>query len=200
MNATDRPSPENRAWIAAAVIACLFCGLVLWCIVGVTGYFRLSSETAALRTSVMRAVPGDWNKTIALNVGWFTTGIVRVGSRLFSLPPEPRAALSALHGAEVGVYRLGHAVALSDQGAALKAADQAMTSRGWDRIVGVSQDADLVAVYLPKRKSASSRVKCCVLVFHDRELIVSSIRGNLEPLMELANNHFDLNELKRQMR
>lgn len=199
MTTSSQHRPCYAPWITAAIIASTFCGLVIWCIVGVTGFFRLSSETATLRASFMEAMPGAWNKKIALRVGWFTTGIARVGAGFFNLPPEPRAALAAVHGAEVGIYSLDRELAVPDGSAVLEIADKAMKARGWDRIVGVSQERQLVAVYWPHQKLSPGKIKCCVLVFQGRELIVSSVRGNLEPLMELASQHLDLDSLKRQL-
>lgn len=171
--------------------------MVIWLVVGVTGYFRVSPETAALRASLMQSVPGTWHKKIALSVGSVTTGLVRAGSRFINMPSEPRAALDALHGAEVGIYRLEEEVAVN-KGAALQAADKAMKSRGWDRIVGVVGERELVAVYFP-RKASPRDVKCCVLVFQGCDLVVASVRGNLEPLVQLAHQHMDLGELKRHL-
>ena len=38
----------------------------------------------------------------------------------------------------------------------LVAADSAMTARGWERVVGVMDGRDLVAVYLPEKSFRSS--------------------------------------------
>lgn len=177
-------------WLTVTIIITVFCGSILGCIIGVTGFFRLSSETTALRASFMKSVPGVWDTKIALRVGWFTTGVARIGARVFDLPSEPRAALAALHGAEVGIYQLGRKAETLEPQAALKTVDDAMRRQGWDRIVGVAEGQDLVAVYFPRRKVSPRGAKCCVLVFQGRELIVGSLRGNLEPLMTLGSKHF----------
>lgn len=188
------------SWLAAAVLSLVFCGVVLWAIVTATGYFRLSPDTAALRTSFMTSMPGEWNKKIALRVGWGTTGIVRMATRFFDLPEEPRAALAAVRGGEVGIYQLLDRAVNLDYRAVLKSTDRAMKERGWERIVGVTEEGQLVAVYWPSRSTPLNRVKCCVLVFQGHELIVTSARANLEPLLQLATRHIDLSELKRHLR
>ena len=171
-------------------------GAVIWCglliglssvVLGVASYFHLSSEAVALRESVMTGVDGAWHTRFALNVGFLTTGLVRVGAHCFRLPPEPRAALAAIHGAEVGVYRLPEAAGEADHRAILARADQAMAARRWDRVVGVSRENELVAVYVPRRGLASNRMKCCVLVLQGRDLVIAGGRGNPEPLLQLAN-------------
>ncbi len=168
-------------------------------VVGVTGFFRLSPTTATLRSSVMSAVPGPWDKTVALRVGWFTTGLIRMGSRFFEMPPEPRAALDALHGAEVGVYKLQHDPATSDFQKLFATADRAMQRRGWERIVGVAEGREFVAVYFPREKVSLRGIKCCVVVFQGRDLVVASASGNLEPLLKIAEQHLDLGQLRRQI-
>jgi hypothetical protein len=71
------------------VLALVLC-LPLLCAVGIAGYFRLSSATEALRSSVIESVPGQWDKRFAVHVGGLTLGLVRFGSLFFNLPPEPK--------------------------------------------------------------------------------------------------------------
>jgi hypothetical protein len=173
--------------------------LLVWfvgAVIGVASYFRLSSEVSALRESVI-AGNGMWNKKIALNVGFFTTGLVRAGSRFVKMPAEPRAAFDSIRGAEVGVYELEKSAGWVDQNAILARADKAMSARRWDRVVGVSHEHELVAVYVPRKGFSTARMKCCVLVLHDRNLVIAGASGNLEPLLELAQAKVDLSEVTR---
>ena len=79
-------------------------GTVALCVFSITGYFRLSSDTATLQSSLVKSVGGQWDKKVAIRVGWLTMGLVRTGLRFIHLDPEPRAAIEALRGVEVGVY------------------------------------------------------------------------------------------------
>jgi len=195
------PPPHSRTSTLSngffVVSALLF--VFVMCIVGVTGYFRLSSETAALRTGVMSTVPGVWDKKIALHVGWLTTTVIRTGSRLFNLPPEPRAALDALHGAEVGIYKLQHDPGSLDFPAFFASSDRTMKSQGWDRVLGVAKDHQFVGVYFPHRKVSLKDVKCCVVVLQGRDLVVASVTGNLEPLLKLAENRPEFREFREHL-
>ena len=175
-----------------AVVFIALVALLAFSVIGITGYFRLSSEANALRQSAMSSVAGTWHKKIALHVGRLTTGLLRVGSHYIKLDPEPRAALGALRGAEVGIYKLQEEPEVVDGCAFLAHADKTMTARGWERVVGVSREGQLVAVYCQKRGASSRDLKCCVVVFQGRDLVVASARGNLEPLIEIARNHIDL--------
>lgn len=183
---SQRPSPRVQAGFAILGVIVLFLST---CALGVIGLFQLSSETTVLRKTFMSSVDGAWDKKIAIHVGAITTALVREGSRFFNLPPEPRAALDAVHGAEVGVYNLREEPGHVERGAILTRADKAMAARGWDRIVGVVQEHDLVAVYLPRKRVSLHNMRCCVAVFSGRDLVVVSARGNLEPLLALAQEH-----------
>jgi hypothetical protein len=177
----------RKRYVAAIVIVCL----PLFCAIGVTGYFRLSSETRALRGSLMRLTPGAWDTKFAVHVGSLTMGLVRIGSSFFKLPPEPRAALDAVHGAEVGVYRLKQERLSVGSSAILASADKAMKARGWERVVGVAEGHELVAVYIPRKGVQATKMKCCLMVLQGRELVVASTRGNVEPLLQIARKRLD---------
>jgi hypothetical protein len=167
--------------------------------VGFASYFQLSPEAAILRESAMAGVQGNWHKKIALNVGFFTTGLVRAGSHFFKLDPEPQAAFDSIRGGEVGVYNLVGTAGWGDHGKILARADKAMSARRWDRLVGVSQEGQLVAVYVPRKAVSGSRVKCCVLVLKDTNLIVAGASANLEPLLKIAGDRFDLKEATQHL-
>jgi hypothetical protein len=157
----------------------------LICVLGIASFFHLSSPTQALRRSVMAGAPGDWNNRFAINVGPLTLDAARFVTSFIKLPPEAEAALQGVRGAEVGVYRLGHSPRTVNYSAILGAADKAMSRRGWERIVGVAQDGQFVAVYAPHGLRSLKRISCCVAVLDKQDLVVVSAHGNLEPLMAL---------------
>jgi hypothetical protein len=174
--------------VALVILICL----PVFCVIGVMGYFRLSSETKALRQAVMGARTGDWEKQFGVNVGGLTLDLVRAGSSFFKLPREARAALDALRGADVGVYQLRSARLALDPPAILPAADRAMKERGWERVVGVLDGQTLVAIYVPRKGLSAGRIRCCLAVLDDRQLVVVSARGNLDPLMRVLGDRWDL--------
>ena len=164
------------------------------CVIGIAGYFRLSSETAALRTSLMQSVGGQWNKTIAVHIGGLTSALLRTGLRCVKLAPEPRAAIEALHGAEAGIYRLQPGSQPMDRDAVLSAADAAMAARGWERAVGVVKEEQVVAVYLPRKGVTAEKMKCCFMVLAEGTLVVGSARVNLAPLMAIAKTRMEVRQ------
>ena len=198
MNPPSLPASTRSAPLLTVGSVTLIGIVALLCfsVIGVTSYFRLSSEASALRQSAMSSIAGTWHKKIALHVGGLTTGLLRVTSRCVKLDPEPRAALESLQGAEVGIYKLQEEPGLVDGCAFLVRADKAMSARGWERVVGLSKEREFVAVYCPKRGVSSRDLKCCVVVFDGRDLVVASARGNLEPLLDIARNHIDLEGMR----
>jgi hypothetical protein len=182
-----RFSPQ---YLALFILLCL----PVLCVIGVTGYFRLGSETKALRQAMMGATPNQWEKQVAVNVGSLTLGLIRAGTRFLDLPPEARAALSALRGANVGVYQLQSDRFSGDRLAILAQADRAMKARGWERVVGVVEREELVAIYLPRKGGSTGSIRCCLGVLDDRHLVIVSARGNLDPLIDVLGGRLDLPE------
>lgn len=176
------------------VLAGLLVGFLV-ILVGITSFFRLSSETAALRDSALAVAKGPWHKTMALNLGYFTTGIVRWGSHFLNLAAEPQAACDSIRGGEVGIYKLPETAGWVDHGAILARADQAMSVRRWERLVGVSRQHQLVAVYVPRGGVRTDRVRCCVLVLDGRDLVIAAARANLDPLLKIAGEPIDFKQL-----
>jgi len=160
--------------------------LPVWCAIGIADYFYLGSSARTLGGAVMGSVPGHWNQRITINVGYFSLGVARIASSFVHLPPEARAAVNTLNSAEVGVYQLEEPVSQGSYGEAFAAADKAMRRRGWERIVGVSQQNQFVAVYAPRHLRSASNVSICVAVLNDRDFVVVSARGDLQPLLDIA--------------
>src|SRR5436305_1274352 len=171
------------------ILAIVLCGLAAVPVVlafGVISWFRLSGDAAALRATALEALPGKWENKVTLHPGFFTTGLVRTVAPFFKLPPEAQAAIASLRGAEVAVYKNTQATGdWVNTGALLARADQAMAARRWDRVVGVSREDELVAVYTPRRGVVGNSVRCCVLVLHRNDLVVAGASGKIDPLIEI---------------
>ena len=66
---------------------------------------------------------------------------------------------------------------------------------GLERIVGVAQGRQFVAVYMPRNLRSAKRMECCVAVLNEQDLVVTSARGNLEPLLALATQRLQGHDL-----
>jgi hypothetical protein len=145
---------------------------------------NLSSDTRALRNSVVEQGGASWDKTIELNVGSIPFGMARMILPLTDAPPEARMALDALRSVEVSVHELRSSE--PDRASILAEADRRMAKRGWDRLVGVINDEAAVAVYVQPDDTIGSDLHISVLVLHDKHMVAATGRGRLQPLYDLA--------------
>ncbi|PYK63844.1 MAG: hypothetical protein DME21_01620 [Verrucomicrobia bacterium] len=140
----------------------------------------------ALRDSVMKSAAAQWDEKIEIGVGPITLYLARAGLAFVDLDPEARTALHAVRGAEVGVYKLREGHEQLKRAVILSAADKAMATRGWDRLVGVMNQGEFVAIYVRHDARSTRNVRVCLLTLSRGEMVVASARSNLEPLMEIA--------------
>ncbi len=180
---------RRRLWLIlpAAIVVTFMLTVVLFG-VGLFRSFGLSSDAAALRDGLMKSAAADWNREIEVGVGSFALNLARTALTFVRLEPEARAALRAFRGGDVGVYQRQHRQKRLDHAALLDAADKTMTARGWDRMVGVVGQDELMAIYVPRRVSSPRDMRICLVALNGQELVVASVRSNLEPLLELARS------------
>jgi hypothetical protein len=155
-------------------------------LLGLTGCFRASEDTKALRDGLLKSAQAESETQVEVAVGAWPLALARVGLAFLDVPPEAGAALSALRRADVSVSELCPRCRLPDRAAMLVSADAVMAERGWDRVVGVIDRGDLVAIYAPRDLRSPRELRFCVAVVDERDLVVASVRGNPEPLFELA--------------
>ena len=183
-HSTERAAcPGRRLWTRLP-IACAV-GLVS---ISLSGCFRVSSDVGALRDSVMKTVSAKQEKQIEIGVGPLTLNLARAGLSFVDLEPEVRKALHVVRSAEVGVYKLRNERQRLNHAAMLSAADKTMTDRGWDRVVGVMNRRELVAIYVPAQARSARNLKVCLLTLNGQEMVVASARSNVEALAEIALN------------
>ena len=147
-----------------------------------TGCFRVSSEVQALRDAVLESVEAD--EKIELGVGFFTVRLARFGSQFLDLPPEAKTILDSVAGAECSVYELQGK--MPDSATVLARADKSMAKRGFDRIIGVADRDDLIAVYVPRSSQSHRNIHISVLVLNREQLVCVKARGDLEPVAQIA--------------
>jgi hypothetical protein len=181
------PRPRKRLWPKLLLFFCLAIVAALTLLaIGVIRCLRVGGEAQALRRSVMKAAPADWDKQIEIGIGAIPVTLVRAGLSLVELDAEARTAIQAVRGAEVGVYELRREQGRLSYAALLEQADQAMAKRACDRIVGVVSSREVVGIYVPRTASATGNLKVCFLVIAGRQLVVGAVRVNPGKLVELA--------------
>ena len=163
-------------WIIPPLAVLLLFGLALY---AVTGFFRLGKDAGCLRDS-LAASRTVWRKQFEFNVGTVSFALLRSGLSFAPMKPEVRAVVNSIRAGEVGLYHLQRGAAGPDPAALLAKADEAMSRRGWERMVGVTKEHELVAVYVPKDQR--NRLEACVAVLNRHDLVLASGRTKLEPL------------------
>ncbi|HUA67046.1 MAG TPA: hypothetical protein VMA13_00745 [Candidatus Saccharimonadales bacterium] len=188
MNPTSTPPaarrPARRLWLWGLLATALLLFLLLGA--GVAGFFCPGSDFRALRNGLIKSSGVEWRQQIALNASYPVLGAVRAGLSYVKLDPGARAALQSIQTAGVGVYQLPAGTPPPDRAAMLAAADSDMTVRGWERVVEVLDGHDLVAVYMLENNVSVHHLKCCVMVFDGKEMVLVSVQGNPEPLLKYA--------------
>ncbi len=193
-------SSARRQWLWLGIAALLFPLVVLGVIaLGVASYFHLSSDTRALRNGLTKASGAEWRQHFGLNIGRATFGVARAGLAFVPLDPEARAAVQTVRGVEVGIYELRAGSKTPDRAAMLATADSVLNARGWERLVGVLDGEGLVGVYVPGEAISTRQVKCCVLAFDGRQMVVVSSRLDVEPLWQCLQDQSGLRAKVRSL-
>lgn len=181
------PARRQWFWVGLALLLLPFVALGVIAL-GVVSCFHLSSDTRALRNGLMKASAVEWRQKIGLNIHSVTLGVVRAGLSFAPLDSEARAAVQAVRGVEVGIYEPAPGMEPPDCAAMLAVADNVLNARGWERLVGVVGGEELVGVYVPDKTVPARQVKCCVLVFDGRQMVLVSARAEVEPLLRCLRN------------
>lgn len=188
------PSPQpacpqpSRPGSAGRLLGALLTGLAL---LAGSGCSEGAGELHATQDALLAALPGEWQTRIQVTVGPVWLGLARAGVALADVAlaevePQARAALAAVRGFKVSIHR--PVANPPDRAGMLRQADRALAGRGWERVVGVMENHELVAVYAPRDATSPRQLPLCVMVFTGDELILVSARGNVEALVELALN------------
>lgn len=186
------PSPKRRfrwRWLFLGVFAA-FALLVLALVLS----FLPAGEARAIRSAVASASDHKFDQKISFGVGWPVLGLGRLIAGFTDLNEDARAAFRAVRRADVSIQELQEPIRREDRQAMLAAADRAMERRGWDRIVGVIEEDEVVGIYVPQGDVSGNDLKIAVFVLDGREMVVVSARCDLEPLLEIIERHGGLEE------
>jgi hypothetical protein len=152
-----------------------------------TGCFRVSSETRALRDAALDNGLKGADEKIELALGRLTFSAANFGLSFVQsqdIPPEARMLLNSVKGAEVSVHQFDRGS--GDLSKILAAADRALEKRGCERLVGVINDRNLVAVYVPRKMRSAKDIRFSVLILNDENLVCASARGDVRAILDFA--------------
>lgn len=190
----QRRSKAARWWWLAIVVFLLLSSAYV--VANVVSVFRVNRAERALRDAVLEAAPSGTALRLEFSVGRWTLGLARLITSYIDLPPEARVAIDAVRHAEVGVYKFEAGGAVGNRAAMIMRADEAMTRRGWERIVGVMQRDVSVAVYAPV-DLRGERLQACVLVINPDQIVIAGAGANVGQLIELAARHLPERVVRR---
>lgn len=182
------PSPKRlraRHW----VLLCLV-GLFFFVLVGLVRLFLLDGDAGALRDGLNEPAGSALKTKVQLSLGPVSTRIARFcAGRFVALSKDQREFLSSVRGLSVGVYEIasGH----GDEPGILTRSrlgelDARMDKRGWVRLVAVGERDDAVLVYTTKDEIEGSEARFCVALADRGQLIVASVRADLEPIVRFV--------------
>jgi hypothetical protein len=190
-------SPQSHSRIASplARIAFVFGVLFLALLIGaaVAGAaavrsLKRASNPGSLHGELLACLDADSLSRVEIIIpGWAAT-IGRVGASLADVDPQVQAALQAIGGGQVGVYKLAERPPRHKVLGMLNRADQELEPDGWTRMVTVLDHGEFVAIYgLDSSMRPGKAVKIFVLVMNQQELVMVSARAFPAPLLELAS-------------
>lgn len=179
------PSPKTtlRKWLMRIFVVSLLLALAAPVAIAVA-IFHVSGDTRALRNAAIHGDGAQWQKQVEANVGFLPLSIARIVLPFTPAPPEAQQAFSAIRSVEVSFHELRGSK--PDLARILRDADEDMRKRGWDRVLGVVEKANVFAIYVTPDSGPAGKVKASILVIDGRQMIAATGRANLQPIMDLA--------------
>lgn len=145
-----------------------------------------SREISHVKRDIERQYPDiEFERGVSVNLG---SGTLRSLGWLARRVPEEEAQLASaylqqIQHIKVGYYPIAYLPSLDEDGLDLPALDR-FENEGWEVAVKVRDDDELVWVLYRERFDTVRDIY--VLVLSDEELVVATIRGRLDQLLELA--------------
>lgn len=145
-----------------------------------------------LRPVVAETESGRWVEKVEVAVKGRFFPVVGLGMRLTSVDPRIARLVRGASEVAVRVYERRPAPLAVKPGGLptgrllLDTVSERLVGLEWERVVGVMDGDQTVAVFLPAGWDGLGDVTCCVLVRGARELVMVSARMDPRPLIELA--------------
>ena len=162
----------------------------------------LDRDAAFLRREVMAATDAKWHTKVQVSAGWITLGTVRTVMRFIQAEhmDDARLAMKAVRRASVGVYESKSGWDDLSVTQLFNQTDQAMSKRGWSRMVGVADHDETVLIYASDRIGSSGRIDLCLAVVDGNQLVVVSTNVDASVLAELAERHIPEGGLRGKLK
>jgi hypothetical protein len=149
--------------------------------------FSAEADTRALDAAVLEAAGADRPANLQVRVGPVLITLARLVVALVpEVPEEARLALRAVRSAEVSLHQLAPSHGRLDRVSLLSRADAALAGRGLERVAGVVDGGQVVAVYVRTGSTRARDLSVAVLMLDGDQLITVRARADVEALAGLA--------------
>lgn len=191
-----RPQTHRAAVLQVLAVLASIC-FVTFALVAFAVYrtVTVGSDLRSARNAVLRDAHLRFTHRIEATARPWLVSAARFGLGFAPLDPDARLAIQSIRGAEVGVYELTARPNEPDRRDLFKSLNVRMEERGWTRTVAVYDRDDMVMVYTPAKELSASKVEAFVIVLNDRQLVMVSGKGNLEPIVDLVNRKMEHHHL-----
>jgi hypothetical protein len=165
--------------VLTAVIAAVCLGIV------VVRSLGIPDGTSPFREELFARLDLPHVSQVEVTVPPWLVVLGRVAASIADVDPRLNDGLAALKCGQVGVYELARVPSRRDVLTILELADQELGEAGWSRVVTVLEDEQLVAVY-QSAGGGETEFDAYVIVLDDRDLVMVSAKGRVEPMTKLV--------------
>jgi len=191
------PRPRVRVWWFMFAALAVLIALPIY---AVSSLLHIRSSARIMPAVSLEAVApsSDWRRQVEINIGPTSLGLARLVAAFADLDEMDDiacAALRGIHHVQVSVYQARHPSTKNGRKSFL-AGTSARVGESWQRVVGVLDGDDAVAVFIPSDLEASGAIEICVVVCSDDTLVVAATEAELDTLVPvihqvIAQHHRD---------
>lgn len=182
------PRPRVRLWWFILATGAALVALPIYALSNLLHFGPAARIVPATDLEVL-APDSEWRRQVEVNVGPFGLGLARLVTAVADLDEMDdvaRAALRGLRHVQVSIYQTRQP-SMRHSGASFLAAADVLEEASWQRVVGVLDGDDAVAIFVPRDLDASSAVEICVAVCSEGTLVVVAAVTNLDGLVPVIS-------------
>ncbi|GEM_PF-2202852 len=193
--------PTHQGSILKLLLVLMMLGLALVVSVGAMVYLsiRPTSSFRDVQDIVLNELPQKPNMRISVRAPSVIVSLARFGlSFVDDIDDEARLAMESIRGGQVGVYQLPQPVSQANKVRIMSRVDAALSKNKWSRSGAVVERDEMVLVYAPDNLDDPGDLEVLTLVLSNNELVLVSAKGDLRPVYQIAQSHFDEASRKRR--
>jgi hypothetical protein len=189
-----KPRSSDQGSILKLLLVLMMLGLAFVVSVGAMVYLsiRPNGSFRDVQNIVLNELPQKPNMRISVRAPSVVVSLARFGlSFVDDIDDEARLAMESVHGGQVGVYQLPQPVSRANKIRIMNRVDAALSKNSWSRVVAVVERDEMVLVYAPDDLDDPGDLEVLTLILGNNELVLVSAKGDLRPVYQIAQSHFD---------